>query len=257
MNSRADTIFHIIEQNSERMKVSEIHTRLCEAENVSAQELKSSIVSSTVKQDNKTKEAAGRVKRFKIFGDGEEEYGYVSIIRPVNLEATKTKILDNYLQQIPLLIEEANNKFRKELKTKIGEKSWQEFESTFLCDVLEALGFSDIQLTQPTRDGGRDAECCYKRGLVQSQVIVSAKHWTKKKVGIDEVQRLRGINHIADTAIIVTSNSFSSDAIREASPSSNQRSVVLIDGDLIVNTCLEKNILVESFNLPTLYKFVD
>ncbi len=133
--------------------------------------------------------------------------------------------------------------------------SWQEFESSFLAEILESLGFSQVEITQRTRDGGKDAECTYKRGLVQSRAIVSAKHWSKT-VGVQEVQRIRGIKGESDTGIIVTSNKFSPDAIKEAAPSQNQRAMVLIDGDLIVETCFEHSISVKAVDLPKLYKFV-
>jgi restriction endonuclease Mrr len=256
MNTRANKIFEIIEQSGGRLKVSDIREKLCVFEKISAEELSQSVIPATVRQDNKTRDESGKVKRFNVYGDGDEEWGYVSIIKQVNLETSKSKILGDYLQQFPALIEEANNKVREQLKKKIENMSWQEFESSFLLEILEGLGFSEVEITQRTRDGGKDSICTYKRGLVQSQAIVSAKHWSKK-VGVEEIQRIRGIKGEADTGIIVTSNKFSSEAIKEAAPSQNQRSMVLIDGNLIVETCFKNKIFVKNFDLPTLYKFVD
>ena len=86
--------------------------------------------------------------------------------------------------------------------------SWKQFETNFLQRILKANGFQSIEITQPTRDGGTDAYCFYRRGLVKSEVIVSAKHWSHQKVGKAEVQRLRGIKGNADTGIIITSSGF-------------------------------------------------
>uniref|UniRef100_UPI0040573BCF restriction endonuclease n=1 Tax=Candidatus Electronema sp. TaxID=2698783 RepID=UPI0040573BCF len=133
--------------------------------------------------------------------------------------------------------------------------TWQEFETNFLERVLEALVFSSIQITQRTRDGGKDAECEYKRGLVKSKAIVSAKHWKNKKIAADEVQRLRGIKGDTDTGIIVTSNHFSDEAIIEAQPSQNQRSIFLIDIDILIDTCFSKGIGVEKVSLQSCYRF--
>jgi len=134
--------------------------------------------------------------------------------------------------------------------------SWQEFESNFLIQIMEALGFRSIEITQKTRDGGKDAICKYKRGVVESEAIISAKKWKTQKVSADEVQRLRGIRGNADTAIIFTSSKFTDSAISEAMPSQNQRSVVLIDGDLIVETCFSSGIGVKEIKIPTLYEFI-
>jgi len=256
MSTRANKIFEILEQSDGRLKVSEIYEKLCVIENISSEELSPTVVPATVRQDNKTRDASGQVKRFNVYGDGDEERGYVSIIKQVNLGTSRSKILGDYLQQFPALIQEANNKVREQLKKKIESMSWQEFESSFLTQILDGLGFSEVEITQRTRDGGKDSICTYKRGLVQSQAIVSAKHWSKK-VGVDEVQRIRGIKGEADTGVIVTSNKFSPDAVKEAAPSQNQRSMVLIDGNLIVETCFKHKIYVEALDLPPLYKFVD
>jgi restriction endonuclease len=92
----------------------------------------------------------------------------------------------------------------------------------------------DIKITQRTRDGGTDAYCSYRRGLVSSYAIVSAKHWKSASVPDSEVDRVRGIPHppnaIADTAIIVTSSTFTGPAIAKAQPTVGMRQLVLIDG---------------------------
>ena len=212
-----------------------------------------STVSATVRQDNATRSAQGRTPRFNHSGDGTEEWGVVSL-REVPKATTSSKLYEP--GQISAIIESVNIRARTDLKQAIASLSWQEFESNFLAQVLEGLGFNFIEITQPTRDGGKDAYCRYKRGIVTSEAIVSAKHWKSKKVGADEVQRLRGIRGNADTAVIVTSSEFSAEAKNEAEPSQNQRSVVLIDGDLIVETCFEHSIGVRQVSLTPLYDFV-
>jgi hypothetical protein len=84
---------------------------------------------------------------------------------------------------------------------------------------------------------------------------VSAKHWNKGKVGIDEVQRLRGIKGDADTAIIVTTADCTADAIKESSPSQNQRSIILINGKMIIDTCLRRELGISPIKLSTLYRY--
>src|SRR5439155_5505482 len=148
-------------------------------------------------------------------------------------------VLGDYARQLPVLLERANQIAKHQLKNAISQLTLQDFESLFLQQILEALGFHGVKITQRTRDGGTDALCSYQRGLVQSSAIVSAKHWKTQNIAADEVHRLRGIKGNADTGVIVTSATFSEAAKKEAEPSQNQRAIVLIDGDMLVNVCFE------------------
>lgn len=228
MATRADRIFDIVKAADGRMKVAEIRRKLARVEGVDLDDL-GNVVSPTVSQDNKTRKQAGRAVRFNTFGDGTEEYGQISIVEQARLERSKSKILGEYVEQIPILIEEANNTAKKRLKEEIGKLTWREFESNFMTQVLQALGFSSIEVTQSTRDGGVDAVCRYQRGIVTSEALVSAKHWKSSRVGPEEVQRVRGNLGNQDTAIIFTSSHFTDGAIQQAKPVAGFRSVVLID----------------------------
>lgn len=231
------------------MKVGEIAERLAKLENV--RNLHPSVVSATVLQDNKSRKAQGRTLLFKTYGEGSEQHGYVSLRQVAAPPKSGTYSHD----KIPGIIESTNEAVRQKLREAIAKLTWQEFETNFLTRVLEALGFNSVELTQPTRDGGKDAICQYQRGIVSSQAIVSAKHWNTQRVGAAEVQRLRGLKGNADTGIIVTSSEFTPEAKREAEASQNQRAIVLVDGALIVSTCLEADIGVKKLTLPSLYEF--
>ena len=253
MTTRSDRIFNILETNSSKMKVATILQNLSEQEG--APDLHPSAVTTAVRWDNQSKDARGETPRFNHSGDGSEERGYISIREkkyPIN---SVKAISADYEKSIPEIIESANADAKSRLKTAISELTWQVFEDNFLEQILDALGFSSIQITQRTRDGGKDAECEYKRGLVNSKAVVSAKHWKEKKVGPDEVQRLRGLKGDTDTGVIVTSNNFSNEAMKEAEPSQNQRSIVLIDIDIIVDTCFTKGIGVQKVPLQSFFRF--
>jgi hypothetical protein len=246
MPNRSDRIEQILKEAGVRLRPKEIHERLALVEGINPKDLHESTVPSTTRQDNVTRRNAGRQVRFNLFNDGTEGRGFISLFAPVT---------SSHSDQVAELIEAGNNKVRERLKEAISELTWQQFESSFLEQILGALGFTDISITQRTRDGGTDALCSYRRGLIQSETIVSAKHWNTQNVGVDEVQRMRGIKGNADAAVIVTSSNFTSGAINEAKPSQNQRSVVLVDGALIVDTCLEHMIGVRRFELPSFYVF--
>lgn len=83
-------------------------------------------------------------------------------------------------------------------------------------DVFKNLGYR-TRLTKATRDGGRDIEL-YDAG--NKQVMVEVKRYAaNRKVGVSIVRQVRGVKFIApefSKAIIVTTSSFTKDAIREA-----------------------------------------
>lgn len=251
MKTRADRIFEILGMHDGRMKVGDIAKNLEQEERVKF--IHPSTVSATVRQDNSTHRTQGMTLRFNHSGDGSEEWGYVSLRRKAaGGRATGTSDDSQVIQES---IEKANNTVRLQLKKAIGNLSWQEFESNFLERVLDAFGFNEVQITQPTRDGGKDAICTYTRGIISSKAIISAKHWAKGRVGVKEVRDLRGQKGDADTGVIITSSDFTEEAKQEAAPGQNQRTIVLVDGDLIVEACLVNTIGVEGVSLPTLYKF--
>ena len=253
--TRADKIYELLETvDNNRLTVGEIAKKIAQIENIDS--IHPSIISSTVRQDNKSRNNRGLTPRFNHYGDGSETRGYVSLKKKINSPNKVSTILNNPEEQIPVIIEKSNNKTKEKLKKAILALSWQEFESNFMVAIMEALGFRSVELTQRTRDGGRDGSCRYKRGVVESEAIISAKKWTSRKVSADEVQRLRGIKGNADTAIIFTSSTFTKDAKEEAKPSQNQRSIVLIDGDIIVETCFTSGIGVKEVGMPTLYEFI-
>lgn len=254
--SRADRMHRILsEAPDRRLSVAECRDKLAEEEGSS--ELSTTIVSATARQDNNLRRISGKSIRFNVYNDGSEQRGYISITKEIEISNTIKTFAKNNIDQLPTIIQQANNEVRKKLKEQISNLSWQEFEDNFLTKILESLGFSDIVVTQRTRDGGADAICTYKRGIVSSEAIVSAKHWKTSAVPDSEVDRLRGITHLADTAIIVTSSRFSKPATEKAKPYGGWRSVVLVDGDLIVETCLKNKIGVITVDLPFLYMNTD
>ena len=255
--SRSDRIYRVLsESESGRLKVSEVRNRLAHLED--APDLKVSVVSATARVDNRTKRSSGKGVRFNVYGDGGEEFGYISTTPDVGAANSAKRIVDDYLEQTPVIIQRANDKVRRKLKKQISDLTWQEFEDNFLVSILEALGFSEVSLTQRTHDGGSDAYCSYKRGIIESEAIVSAKHWKgRNKVPDQEVDRVRGIPHQADTAVIVTSSDFTKPAQEKARSQPGWRSVVLVNGDLIVETCMRNSIGVEEVILPSLYRNTD
>lgn len=278
MTTRAERIEGILRERGGRLPVSQILTELALIEGGSNTD-----VSATVRQDNQERVKRGQAKRFRVFerdGGGDEERGYISLVSTVKTRAgrrprqnagekpgsglaeTAAQVEAGIASQveagIAAQVEAANANVRRELKAYITKLTWQDFESEFLSELLNALGFQDITITQPTRDGGQDARCTYTLGgLVAHEAVISAKHWRGQAVGLVEVQRIRGVAGPGCTPIIITSSRFTKDAIEGARRVPGQQPVVLIDNEFIIDACLEKRFLVQEVDLklPPLFKF--
>lgn len=259
METRADRIESILKDAPKRRletaKVTELLLRL-----EKRRELNASIVPATIAQDNKTRVGQGRSPRFRTWGDGGEEWGWVSLpaeepakagaaavngpTQPPTQASAGTgaeKPSQPPAEAIKAFCDRVNAKVRQRVRDELETLHWREFEE-FLPNVLQALGFQDATVTQPTRDGGVDVRCDYRRGVVSAQAIVSAKQWVERNVGPAPIRELRGITDNADTGIIVTCSSFTDAAKAEAKPANNARVVYLIDGDQLVDACMEAGI---------------
>ena len=268
---RADRIADILRDCGGRSSVLQISTDLARIEEVDF----ALPVSQAVRQDNAERVKRGQAKRFRVFerdGGGDEGRGYISLVSTVKTRAgskprqnagekSGSGLAETTSQVEAILasqVEAANSIVRRELKAYIAKLTWQDFESKFLSELLNALGFQDITITQPTKDGGQDARCTYMMGgLVAHEAVISAKHWRGQPVGLGEVQRIRGAAGPGCTPIIITSSRFTKYAIEGARRVPGQQPVVLIDGNFIIDACIEKRFLVQEVDLklPPLFKF--
>jgi HJR/Mrr/RecB family endonuclease len=99
---------------------------------------------------------------------------------------------------------------------KLYELSPRKFE-ILIADILKDLGFT-TELTQATRDGGRDIYAYVKNAVTSFLMYVECKRWAaNKKVGIQVVQRLHGAAKAdgAHKSMIVTTSFFTIPAQRE------------------------------------------
>lgn len=242
---RVDRVVKILNKLNGRARVGEILKELRRSEDNSS--LSHTAVYIAIHSENERLEALGQRVRFRTAKQG-EEWGWVS------LERVSKFVRGSQAQQIEAQILDANRNLDKHIRKRLQDMDWRTFESTFLTAVLEKLGFQDVEITQSTRDGGKDARVSYRRGLVEAKAIVSAKRWAARtSVPVDEIRLMRGIKGDEDTAIIITTSGFTADAQREARPSQNQRVVYLIDGDRLVDICKQHGIGVKKVQLPPIF----
>ena len=96
-------------------------------------------------------------------------------------------------------------------------ESW-EFEE-FVADVFRQYGFK-ADVTQRTRDGGKDIIAQFEMGGVQYTTYFECKQYSQKRpVGVNVVRELYAVmsKDRVDKGVIVTTSYFTREAIAEAS----------------------------------------
>lgn len=112
--------------------------------------------------------------------------------------------------------DEIKNYFKKHPE-KLYELSPRRFEE-LVASILKDLGF-DVELTQATRDGGRDIIAHIKNAVCSYLTHIECKRYAAdNKVGVGIIREVLGVHHIrkATKSIIVTTSFFSCDAVKEA-----------------------------------------
>ncbi|WP_428717123.1 restriction endonuclease [Undibacterium curvum] len=132
---------------------------------------------------------------------------------------------DSTEKQGPIVatIDDEIKKYFKKHPEKLYELSPRKFEE-LVASILKDLGF-DVELTQATRDGGRDI-IAYVRNSVCSYLthIECKRYAADNKVGVGIIREVLGVHNIrkATKSVIVTTSFFSSDAVKEAEMLENQ-----------------------------------
>lgn len=83
-----------------------------------------------------------------------------------------------------------------------------------VAELLKDMGY-DVELTPATRDGGKDILAYFKTDCATFLCLVEAKRYrSDRRIGVELVRTLYGtlVDHQANSAMMVTSSSFSKDA---------------------------------------------
>lgn len=149
-----------------------------------------------------------------------------------------------------------NSKTKNAIDTDIEEnnisnKTWQdELIKTLLSmtpDAFERLiqrilresGFSQVEVTGKTGDGGIDGKGIFKiAGLISFNVLFQCKRW-QKSVANSDIRDFRGaLQGRADKGLFATTGSFTREAIKEASRD-GATPIDLLDGEALINKIKE------------------
>ncbi len=143
-------------------------------------------------------------------------------------------------QSLRDLVLQHEEETRQALAQRLSDMAPDEFEQ-FSKQLLEALGFDDMVVTQTTADGGIDGYGRLRMGVVRISAAFQSKRWSNP-VGRPEIQRFRGaISGEYDQGIFVTTSTFSKQA-QEDSVKKGTVPIMLIDVDEIISMMIRHEI---------------
>jgi restriction system protein len=134
--------------------------------------------------------------------------------------------------------ESENKTWQEELIELLFSLSPDAFER-LVQRILRESGFSQVEVTGKTGDGGIDGKGIFKiAGLISFNVLFQCKRW-QNSVSAGEIRDFRGaLQGRADKGLFVTTGSFTRDAIKEASRD-GATPIDLLDGEALVNKIKE------------------
>lgn len=142
--------------------------------------------------------------------------------------------------------------FRSQILEKINELEPRQFE-LFAPKLLKSYGFSDINVTKISDDGGIDGDGKLRLGLASMNAAFQCKRW-QGNVGRTEVDKFRGaIQGEFEQGIFLTTSDFTKKA-REASLKKGAVPIILLNGESIVDIMIQKGIGVERIPLYLYYE---
>jgi restriction system protein len=148
-------------------------------------------------------------------------------------------------------IQNHNAEVRKKLHQRLFKISPAEFEA-LVAQLLVALGFEDVFVTQISNDGGIDVRGTLVVGeVIRTKMAIQVKRW-KKNVQSPIVQQVRGSLSAHEQGLIITTSDFSKGASEEAQMS-DKTPVALMNGEQFVALLVENDIGIQR----TAYDLID
>lgn len=136
-------------------------------------------------------------------------------------EKTEELYSDVSSESSSALLTDVNDEIKKYLSKhpeKLYDLTPRKFEE-LVASILEDLGF-DVTLTKQTRDGGTDIIASIRNALTSFLILVECKKYSpENKVDVGIIREVVGVQTFKNPSksIIVTTSTFTKDAIKEAS----------------------------------------
>lgn len=146
--------------------------------------------------------------------------------------------------------------FKEDILNRLKRMDAYLFEE-FCMHLLNEYGFSNVAVTQKSRDGGIDGYGRLKVGLAHMNVAFQCKRWDNTTISRKEIDAFRGaIQGEYEQGIFFTTSSFSKDAMK-FSIKQGAVPIILIDGRMIVDFMIEKQFGIEHEDLPIYINAID
>lgn len=137
-------------------------------------------------------------------------------------------------------IEQHNKKVRQALHKRLLETEWDAFEE-LIARLLAEMGFEEIEVTSPSKDGGIDVRGTLVVGdVIRMRMAIQVKKW-KRNVQAPVVQQVRGSLATHEQGLIITTSDFSAGA-RKESARPDATPVGLMSGEQLVLLLIENGI---------------
>jgi restriction system protein len=170
------------------------------------------------------------------------------------IKRTKWKF-NRTIEELNKLHSNLKEEFKQEIIEQIKALDPYSFE-VFSKNLLEVYGFSNMEVTKKTSDGGIDGFGKLKVGISLLNVAFQSKKW-KHNVNRVEIDKFRGATQgDFEQGIFFTTSKFSKGA-KDASIKKGAIPIVLIDGETIVEIMIEKNFGVQKEELPIYINAID
>lgn len=141
----------------------------------------------------------------------------------IEKEIYTSNLFDEKSSIIVTDIDDEIKKYFNKHPEKQYEMNPRKFEE-LIASILKDLGF-DIELTQATRDGGRDIIASIRNAVTNMLAYVECKRYAADfKVGVGIIRQVSGVHYLRKPtkSIIVTTGFFTKDAVEEARLIENQ-----------------------------------
>lgn len=137
-------------------------------------------------------------------------------------------------------IEKHNDEIKKQLRERLLAMDPPDFE-TLIGNLLSAIGFDSVEVTQYSGDGGIDVRGTLVVGdVIRTKMAVQVKRW-KHNIHTPVIQQVRGSLGAHEQGLIITTSDFSSGARVEAERP-DATPVALMNGEQLVDLLIESDI---------------
>ena len=151
-----------------------------------------------------------------------------------------------------LIIDKQNTIVKKALMQKLYDMDPFQFEF-LVADLLEKIGYENVEVTKRSGDKGIDVTANLTMdGITDVKTIIQAKRFKKgNNISGKIITQLRGSAEVDQRGLVITTSSFTRDAIRE-SKAQNKMPVSLVDGDKLLELLLKHRIGIKADDITLL-----